>query len=83
MVSTTLFIILLHGLGAHPITMIGIEKYLNWHGYNNTINLSYPANTYNLIESIDFISAKLIEKSINCDSEIVIIGQPIERSATK
>jgi triacylglycerol esterase/lipase EstA (alpha/beta hydrolase family) len=36
-------IVLLHGLGSHPITMKPLEYYLYWKGFTNMINIGYPS----------------------------------------
>jgi pimeloyl-ACP methyl ester carboxylesterase len=71
---TDTFIVLLHGLGATPHTLLGVEKYLNWHGYHRTHKINYNTCKLSLEECIDTVSQKL-EKVVSKDEEIIVIGQ--------
>lgn len=64
-------ILLLHGSGSWPWTMFPLEWYLKLRGYN-VLNLSYPVNTRNLEECVDFIVEVLQNVEFN---ELTVIGQ--------
>lgn len=70
----TPFVLLLHGLGATPYTLLGVEKYLNWKGFTRTHKLSYPSWTHNLEGCVDIISNDL-EETVNKNEKIIVIGQ--------
>lgn len=73
--SLSSFVVLLHGLGATPYTLIGLEKYLNWQGYSKSYKISYPSDKLNLQNSLDHVDLEL-QKLINKDTDkIIIIGQ--------
>ena len=67
-------IILLHGLGSHPVTMKGIEYYLNCRGMWHTHNLTYKSSTLTLEESVDNIYKQLVSLNMT-GRDIIIIGQ--------
>lgn len=67
-------IILLHGLGSIPLTMIGIKNYLHYQGFDTIHNLSYPVDKLKLNESVSHINDQL-EKLISKNDRIIIIGQ--------
>ena len=71
------FIILLHGLGATPITMIGIEKYLNWQGYPNTHKLPYNSTQLTLNECLDQVSNDLEINLKIQKNQPIILNYPI------
>ena len=67
-------IVLLHGLGSHPITFLPLELYLNGQGHKNTYAVSYDPNRQSIMEAVGEVTRKLIEK-IDIDEEIIVIGQ--------
>ncbi len=71
-VDVTIF--LLHGLGAHPITLLPLELALNYVGFKNTHKLSYPVDTLPFEECLDDVYNKIISL-IDKDDPIVLIGQ--------
>jgi pimeloyl-ACP methyl ester carboxylesterase len=71
---TDTFVLLLHGLGAHAETLLGIEKYLNWKGYKKTHKLTYLVDILPFEECLDHVSDEL-EKIITKNEKIIVIGQ--------
>jgi len=69
-------VFLLHGLGATPITLWPLEKYLNKvTGFKNTHKIYHPSiDTSSFDESLDHVD-KEIQKHANKDQEIMLIGQ--------
>jgi len=66
-------IIMLHGLGAHPITFKPMELYLNYCGWINIHNIYYPVDTHITIqESLDYIDEQIRHLR---DEPIIVIGQ--------
>lgn len=70
-------IILLHGLGARPITMWFLENYLNRNGIENTYRMYYPVDELDLQGCVDYVDQKLPEETqLNKEEDsITIIGQ--------
>lgn len=75
-ISNSTPIILLHGLGSHPVTMNGIKFYLKYCGFTEIHNLAYPANTLNLEDATNHINDQL-NNLINKIDHIIIIGQSV------
>lgn len=67
-------IILLHGLGAHPITLWPMELYLRYKGWENIHRLSYPIDTLPFDQVLDYVDREL-EKVCDKKEEIILIGQ--------
>jgi len=67
-------IILLHGLGAHPITLLPLELYLNAMGYKNTHKLFYPVDKMYFDECLDYVD-KEMEKIADKNKPVILIGQ--------
>lgn len=68
-------IVLIHGLGGHPITMIPIKKTLELKGYTNVININY--NTSGTLKECINDAQKSIEQNVSKDEEIIVIGQSL------
>lgn len=65
-------IVLLHGLGAHPITFKPLEYYLNCKGFN-THNIYYPVDEHHTIqESCEYVDGQINHLK---QEKIIIIGQ--------
>ncbi len=73
-ITTPVF--LLHGIGAHTITLLPLELYLNCIGYKNTHRLWYPVDTMEFEETMDYVD-KEMEKLADKNKEILLIGQSI------
>ena len=73
MQDTTVF--LLHGLGAHAITLLPIELYLNSRGFTDTHRLTYPVDTLEFEECLDFLDEAMGEVVDKESREVVLIGQ--------
>lgn len=80
----TTSIILLHGLGAHPITLEPLRLYLNYKGYDDIYNIKYNVDKYDTVEQsvkeVDdiLLDYGLVKSSFADDkqaSELVLIGQ--------
>lgn len=67
-------IFLLHGLGAHPITLLPLELYLNFRGWKNTYKLSYPVDTLLFDDCVDYIDREM-QKFVEKRDEVILIGQ--------
>ena len=68
-------IFLLHGLGAHPITLWPMEMYLNVvGGFKNTHRLYYPVDHMEFEESVDYVDREML-KHASKDQEVILIGQ--------
>ena len=72
--ETKPYVILLHGLGATPYTLLGIEKYLNWKGFTRTYKPSYPSGSHSLEDCVDIVNRDL-EGVVSKDEKIIVIGQ--------
>lgn len=68
-------IFLLHGLGASPITLWPLEKYLNLvGGFTNTHRLLYPVDHVEFEFALNFVDQRM-QKYANKEQEIILIGQ--------
>jgi pimeloyl-ACP methyl ester carboxylesterase len=68
-------IVLLHGLGSHPITLKPLEIYLNLLGFPNTHNIKYPVDTFNtVVGMVEYVNAEM-ERCLDRDVEVILIGQ--------
>lgn len=67
-------ILLIHGLGAHPKTMIGVEKYISYCGHEELHYVSYPADTENLNYCVNHVE-KWLKENFEEDQEFIVIGQ--------
>jgi esterase/lipase len=71
-----LYIFLLHGLGATPITLWPLEQYLSHvGGYENTHRISYPVDQLNFQDSIDFVDKQMKMYATKDIDDIILIGQ--------
>jgi len=69
-------IFLLHGLGAHPITLLPLELWLNYMGYVNTHKISYPVDTLSFEDCLAFVDdAMMMHVADKSKDEVVLIGQ--------
>lgn len=67
-------VFLLHGLGASPITLYPLEKYLNYMGFVNTHKLSYPVDKMEFEETMDYVDNEMM-KLASKDYPVILIGQ--------
>jgi pimeloyl-ACP methyl ester carboxylesterase len=67
-------IVLLHGLGSHPISFLPMQLYLTLYGINNTHAISYDPDNQNIMEAVSEIDFKLTQK-LDKNQEIIVIGQ--------
>ncbi len=67
-------IILLHGLGSHPITLLPLELFLNYMGYKNTHKINYPVDTMEFDETMEYVDKEIL-KVCEKTEEIYVIGQ--------
>ena len=69
-------IILLHGLGSRPITMLPLLLYLKyWGGYKNIHNIKYEINTLQFDEALDKLDSRLITILDKGKDKPIVIGQ--------
>ena len=71
-------IVLLHGLGAHPLTLEPLRMYVSWMHYDkikSMYNIKYAADSQTLEESVLEVSSKMEKLLGSKDEEVVIIGQ--------
>jgi len=66
-------IILLHGLGAHPVTLWPLELYLRWCGYTAVHRVSYPVDQLSTQDAVDHVSRRIAE--LTSARQIVVVGQ--------
>jgi hypothetical protein len=68
---------MLHGLGAHPITLKPLEWYLNYIGHVNTYNIKYKVNQYATVQqSVDEVDTILLDAGMQkTTDELILIGQ--------
>lgn len=72
-INTPVF--LLHGLGAHPVTLWPMEQYLSFMGgFVNTYRLSYPVDELEFEDSLDYVDSEML-KYVGKDQEVILIGQ--------
>lgn len=67
-------IFLLYGLGAHAVTLLPLELYLNHLGYLNTHIINYPVDTLEYDKCLDYLD-KYMENYTDKNAEIILIGQ--------
>lgn len=68
-------IFLLHGLGAHAVTLYPLSLYLQWQGYTNVHTINYPVDNHGTIdESVNFVS-DYIDNVTTKTTPIILVGQ--------
>lgn len=68
-------IFMIHGLGSYKLTFFPMQYYLLKYGYINLHAISYPVNSSEFQESLEFVNNKILEILPKEDDEIVVIGQ--------
>ena len=71
---TSIPIVMLHGLGSHPITFLPLTVYLKIKGYTNTYAISYDPDNQSIMEAAQEVNQKLMEK-LDKGQEIILVGQ--------
>lgn len=66
-------IFLLHGLGAHTITLLPLELALNYMGWYNTHKISYPVDHFSFEHSVDYVYHEITK--VVKDEPVILIGQ--------
>jgi len=66
---------MLHGLGGHPATLLPLELFLNFCGYNNTHKISYSVDELSLEECLDYVDKEMLTITKSRTEEVVLIGQ--------
>lgn len=66
-------IVLLHGLGATPITLWPLEAYLKWCGHESVRRVAYPVDRLSTDDAVLYVSRRLAEMTDARD--IVVVGQ--------
>lgn len=67
-------IVLLHGLGSHPITLKPLQIYLSSHGYRNINSIKYNPDKSDFESVLEEVDQKL-KDVIDKDKEIIVVGQ--------
>ena len=67
-------VFLLHGLGAHPMTLLPIEMYLKAKGFANVHRPSYPVDTLDFEDCLDSLDA-VMQEVVDKDTEVILVGQ--------
>ena len=75
MTFITIPVILLHGLGAHPVTLLPLELYLNYMGWKNTHKLYYPVDKMTFDETMDYVDKEIAKIVKDRKQEIILVGQ--------
>lgn len=68
-------VIMLHGLGAHPTTLLLLELYLNHMGWSNTHKPYYPIDKMTFDETMDYVDREITNIVQDREQEIILIGQ--------
>lgn len=70
-------IVMLHGLGGKPITLLPTEWMLRFHyGYSNVFRPTYPVDVFrNLERGLDVLDLILLEMGLDKETPLVVIGQ--------
>ena len=71
----TRHVFLLHGLGARPITLWPLERYLIWKGVKNTHRLWYPVDKMTFEETLEYVDKEMAKYADKEKDTIVLIGQ--------
>lgn len=70
-------IILLHGMGSHPMTLLPLELYLNYLGYVDTYKIAYETDYSNLDELVTHVNSQMLKCLKSKNKKIIIIGQSL------
>ena len=68
-------VIILHGLGARPWTLKGIEWLLQWQGFERVFALAYPADTHSFDQCLAHVDKALSELFDDNNQKLLIVGQ--------